>query len=417
MTNRSKQGHLRAAGFSLLCIVGWLCLVGQLQHASAEDSLGVVENTYQVQFASSITFRLQVEADSEIAEVTLYYRRDGEGVTVMVPIPVSPGDKSFSHTWDLEPGDVPVGEGFEYEWRVVDMDGNELRTSPVELEYVDDRFDWQRMAENNIILFWYGSSEGEARRLLGYALESLARLQEEMGAVLKEPVRIYVYRSKSDMSLALPLQSDAYDDRILTLGVVVDDATLLLLGTHSEVAGTIAHELSHIVVGLATDNPYSAIPRWLDEGLAMYAEGELPSGNRRALQRAVERDQLISVRSLSGYTGDPAQVDLFYGEVYSLVDYLLQSYGAEKMTQLLDAFTDGITQEEASQRVYGFGIDELDARWRQSLGLQPRGTPSTPAPESSRPIQRPSIPCPVALLGAFGSMAAVALEKKRARTP
>ncbi len=417
MTNRSKRSRLRAARFGLLCIIGWLCFLGQLLAQSAEDGLRVVENTYQVQFASGITFGLQVEADSEIAEVTLYYRREGEGVTVMVPISVSPGDRSFSHTWELEPGEVPVGEGLEYEWRVADTDGDELRTSPLELEYADDRFDWQRLAEDNIILFWYGSSESEARRLLDYALESLARLQEEMGVVLREPVRIYAYRSKSDMSLALPRQSDAYDDRILTLGVVVDDATLLLLGPHSEVAGTIAHELSHIVVGLATDNPYSAIPRWLDEGLSMYSEGDLPAGNRRALQSAIERDQLISVRSLSGYTGDPAQVDLFYGEVYSLVDYLLQSYGADKMTQLLNAFTEGITQEEALQRVYGFGINELDARWRQSLGLQPRETPSPPAPVSSRPIQRPSIPCPVALLGAVGGVAAVALEKKRARTP
>lgn len=415
MTSGSKLRLLRAVRFSLLCILAWLCFLGRLLLASADGGPRVVDNTYRVQFASSITFHLQTEADNDVAEVTLYYRREGEGVTVMVPISVSPGDESFSHTWELEPGEVPVGERIEYEWRVVDTAGDQLRTSPLELEYADDRFDWQTTAKDNIILFWYGSSEGEARRLLDYALDSLARLQEEMGVVLKEPVRIYTYRSKSDMSLALPRQSDAYDDRILTLGVVVDDATLLLLGPHSEVAGTIAHELSHIVVGLATDNPYTEIPRWLDEGLAMYAEGELPTGNRRALQDAIERDQLISVRSLSGYTGDPAQVDLFYGEVYSLVDYVLKSHGADKMTQLLDAFTEGVAQEKALQRVYGFGIDELDARWRQSLGLQARGTPSPPAPVSSRPAQRPSVPCPVALLGAFGSMA-VALERKRART-
>ncbi len=418
MISRSKQYLFRATRFSLLCILAWVCLVGQLLLARADDGLRAVDNTYEVQFASSIAFHLDTETDNPIAEVTLYYRREGEGVTVMVPISVSPSDTSFSHTWELEPGEVPVGERIEYEWRVVDTAGNKLRTSPLQLEYADDRFDWQRIAEDNIILFWYGSSASEARRLLGYALESLARLQEEMGVVLDEPVRIYAYRSKSDMSLALPRQSDAYDDRILTLGVVVDDATLLLLGTHSEVAGTISHELSHIVVGLATDNPYTAIPRWLDEGLAMYAEGELPAGNRRALQSAIERDQLISVRSLSGYTGDPAQVDLFYGEVYSLVDYLLQSYGTDKMTQLLNAFTEGITQEEALQRVYGFGVDELDARWRQGLGLQARTTPSPSAPVSSRPVQRPSIPCPFALLGAFGTVVvAVTLERKRAGTP
>jgi hypothetical protein len=327
---------------------------------------------------------------------------------------MTPGQTSFSHTWELEPGELAVGSRIEYDWHIVDAAGNEFRTFTT-LDYEDDRFAWKRVGEGNIILFWYDSSEEEARRLLGYATQSLARLQDEMGVTLDQPVQIYVYRSKSDMSLALPRTSESYDERILTLGVVVDEATLLLLGPHRDVEGTIAHELSHIVIGLATDNPYASPPRWLDEGLAMYAEGELPAGNRRALEAAIRRDQLISVHSLSGYTGDPGQVDLFYGEVYSLVEYLLQTYGKEKMTQLLAAIREGLYQEDALQRVYGFGVDELDAQWRVSLGLQPRGTSSPAAPVTPRPAQRPCIPCPSVLLGAFLSVAAVAFGRKRAR--
>jgi len=391
------------------------CFFGQGLLVDADDTIRILENTHEVHFSEGITFRLQVDALNEIQEVTLYYRRIGEGLTVRVPIPVSSAEDAFTYTWELEPGEVPVGAHVEYHWCIVDDSGNELRTSPLTLDYVDDRFTWQVLEEDNIILFWYQSGEAEARRLLGYATQSLARLQDEMGVMLKEPVRIYVYRSKSDMSLALPRKSEAYDDRILTLGVVVDDATLLLLGSQSDLEGTIAHELSHIVVGLATDNPYTSLPRWLDEGLAMYAEGELPAGNRRALENGIQRDQLISVRSLSSYTGDPSQVDLFYGEVYSLVEYLLHTYGKDKMTQLLDSFTAGITQEQALQRVYGFGVDELDAHWRKSLGLQPRGTPIPATPVPQRPVQRPCIPCPGVLWGGFLSAAAVAIGRKRAR--
>ena len=39
----------------------------------------------------------------------------------------------------------------------------------------------------------------------------------------------------------------------------------------------------------------------------MYAEGTLPAGYRSALDRAIRKDALISVRSLSGYSGDPEQ--------------------------------------------------------------------------------------------------------------
>ena len=401
---------------TLLILLALLLCVGQVQSVLADEAIRILHNTYEIEFAKHITFRLEVESAAPIKEVTLFYKRAEESLTVKVPISVTPGESTFTHTWELEPGDIPVGARIEYYWRVVDEAGNELRTERIDFAYEDDRFTWKTLEEDNVILFWYGSNEAQAKRLLGYATESLARLQNEMGVTLDRPVKIYVYQSKSDMSLALPRRSEAYDERILTLGVVVDKDTLLILGTHSEVEHTMAHELSHIVVGLATENPYSDLPRWLDEGLAMYAEGELPTQNRRALQEAIRRDELISVRSLSGYTGDPSQVDLFYGEVYSLIDFMLQTYGKDKMTQLLAAIREGLYQEQALQRVYGFGLDELDAQWRKSLGLQPRGmqTPTamtTPHPSTSRR----GLPCCGVLYGGVLSAAVLAFGRRRAR--
>jgi len=414
--NRIRHKLSRAL-LAIALLAGMVCLLardGGSVHADGE--IQVVENSYEVAFSEGITFRLGLKAEAAIKEVTLFYRRVGEGLTVRVPVSVETGESVFTHTWELEPGDVPVGARIEYYWHIMDEAGNELKTSPLDFEYEDDRFTWKALEEGSIILFWYGSNEAQARRLLDYATNSLARLQDEMGITLDSPVKIYVYQSKSDMNLALPRYSEAYDERILTLGVVVDDATLLLLGSHRDVEGTIAHELSHIVVGLATDNPYASLPRWLDEGLAMYAEENLPAQNRRALEDAIRRDRLISVRSLSGYTGDPSQVDLFYGEVYSLIEFMLQTYGKDKMAQLLDAIGEGFYQEDALQRVYGFGMDELDLRWRRSLGLQARGTPSPTAPITPGPARRRVVPCCGVFYGGLLGVAALVFGRRRART-
>ena len=372
----------------------------------ADEAIRVSDNSYAVKFAQNITFRLKAEAPAGIKAVTLYYRRVGEIVTVKVPLEVKPGQTTFSYTWEFEPGEVPLGARLEYEWRIVDGADNSLKTSPIAFSYEDDRFSWKTLQDENVVLFWYDSNEAQARRLLGYATQSLARLQDEMGIAPGRLVHIYVYESKSDMAAALPRQSEAFDNRILTLGVMVDDTTLLILGPHPEVQGTLSHELTHIAVGLATKNPYSPPPRWLDEGLAMYAEGKLPAGNRQALEDAVKRDALISVRSLSGYAGDPSEVNLFYGEVYSLVEFMLKTYGKDKMSQLLAAFREGLYQEDALRRVYGFGVDELDLQWRKSMGLGPRPTHvpgATPVPR--RPATRPGTPClsvlGLALLGVF----------------
>jgi len=286
--------------------------------------------------------------------------------------------------------------------------------------YDDDRFPWQPVQAGNLTVLYYGGDAQKtlAQELLSRAQETLSRLQTEIGITLQSPVHIYVYNSAEDMTAALSPRSQGFDEQVLTLGVAVSDDTLLLLGDHPEVQQTISHELSHIVVGLATENPYSPVPRWLDEGLAMYAEGKLPANNVTALQQAVKRDALISVRSLSSYTGDPQQVDLYYGEVYSLVEYMLQTYGRDKMTALLQVFKQGALQDDALQQVYHISLDTLDTQWRQSLGLGPRPTVTPTSavaavtPPAPVQAQRSGLLCPLTgIIGAITLAIGLALRR------
>jgi len=203
---------------------------------------------------------------------------------------------------------------------------------------------------------------------LDSAVESLTRLEDNVGVELEKPVKIIVYQSKADMQEALISQGAIFEEQIITLGTVVAPDIMLLHGTHQDVDVTIAHELTHVVVHLATDNPYAEIPAWLDEGLAMYNEGKLRSGNAQALKEGIRRNKLLSIRSLTSMTGNPDEINLFYGEVYSVVDFLLKTYGKEKMSELLKVFKEGSLTDDALMKVYGFDQDQLEAQWRESIG-------------------------------------------------
>ena len=131
-----------------------------------------------------------------------------------------------------------------------------------------------------------------------------------------------------------------------------------------------AHEMAHLVVHQVTMNGYGiALPSWLDEGLAMYAEGELSSDFASALSSAAKRGQLDSVQSLSSsFPAQTAAATLAYAESYSLVEYLLDHKGGrENMLDLLGATRNGSGYEEALQDVYGLSISQLDSQWRQHL--------------------------------------------------
>lgn len=405
-----KRLFLAGLGLALALTLG-------VATSRAEGPVRVLESRQNYTFGEVLSFRLVAESDQEIKAVTLYYRRQKERVTSRVVPDFQPGRRvEASYDKELEPGEIPPGTTMEYYWRLELADGTQSDTPTQAFVCDDHRFDWQTLHADNLTLYYYGNERDErlAQGLLQAGQEALVRLQSEVGVELEAPVSVYVYRTSEDMSGALASRSDGFDERIVTLGVAVSDDTLLLLGSHPDAQQTIAHELSHIVVGLATKNPYAPLPRWLDEGLAMYAEGELPARNINALNDAVSRDALISVRSLSSYTGDASQVDLYYGEVYSLVDYLLRTYGREKMRELLAVFGQGAYQEDALREVYGLGLDELDAAWRESLGLKPRVAPN-PASTAAPPAQqktRGRQACPLAsFAGALSVLATFGLKR------
>jgi hypothetical protein len=126
--------------------------------------------------------------------------------------------------------------------------------------------------------------------------------------------------------------------------------------------------LTHLVVHQATFSPYGQLPLWLDEGLATYSQGALDSDLRSSLNTAISQGTLISVRTLcSPFSAYTDKARLSYAESYSLVEYLLDNYGQDKMLDLLTVLKQGSTYDEALTEVYGFDIDGLDASWRAAL--------------------------------------------------
>jgi Peptidase MA superfamily len=66
----------------------------------------------------------------------------------------------------------------------------------------------------------------------------------------------------------------------------------------------------------------------------------------------------------SPFSAFPNKANLSYAESYSLVDFLIQKYGSEKMSELLQAFKTGNTFDGAFEQVLGFDMDGLNQQWQ-----------------------------------------------------
>ena len=334
----------------------------------AQNELTVLDSSAQAEFPYRLNFSLSAESDVDITDIRLHYRVDRIGfaqVTSEVYIEFVPATAvSTSRTLEMvRMGGLPPGSSVEYWWTVADAKDNKVATNPVKVPFSDNRYSWQSLTEGMVTLYWYGGDESFAQELMAAAQQALERLDEYTGAELEKPVKLYIYASAQD------LQGSMIYPQEWTGGVAFTRYGIMAIGIGPDSLDwgkrAIAHELTHLVIHQITLNPYSGLPTWLDEGLAMHSEGPLEPVFTGWLDFAIAENSLISVQSLSSpFSAYAEEAALSYAQSYSLVEFLIGSYGRGKMFELLNTFREGSTYDGALEKVYGFDMDGLDVLWQ-----------------------------------------------------
>jgi hypothetical protein len=333
----------------------------------AQSGIQVIENYAVPEYPSYIIFLLEVESQLEVTDIRINYRVERDSFVDVVSeakVAFTQTNLSVSWTWDMyKTGNLPPGTVVEYWWKVSDFGGHQLVTEPQRVAFDDARYQWQDLAEGQITLKWYNGSQQFATELMEVARSALARLEEDTGAHLDRSIDVYIYGSAAELQRAMLFVQDwagglAFTGYgVLAIGIAPSD---LEWGKRAMV-----HELAHLVTHQMTHNPYNSIPVWLNEGISKFAEGELEGYSEQLLHRAVDDGDLISVQSLSSpFSAHADKTSLSYAQSYSLVEYLVNRHGPDKMAQLLETFRQGSNADDALMEVYGFDVDGLDRQWQ-----------------------------------------------------
>lgn len=340
--------------------------------AQAAPRADVEADSATLDFPNTVTFSATLNAASEIVDVTLEYGNEqltcGEVIAKAFP-DFQPGTSlDVSWTWDMrQSGSLPPGTSIWWRWRYVDSSGAEFVSDKQTVTWLDDQHDWQTVSKDFVNIHYYGNNQAFGQTMLDAGLEGLRRNKEQAGMTPDIPVNIYVYPTYEDMRDAI-----LYEPQ-WTGGLAYSDFSIIIMGISGDAnfdKGTVIHELTHVLVGRNAFTCIGFIPTWLNEGLAVYSEGGPDSSMQSQLDIAMRDNTLFPIRSLGGnFSEIPEKALLSYGQSYSIVKFMLETYGQEKMNQLLTALSDAEPVDDALIRIYGVDTDGLDTQWRESLGL------------------------------------------------
>jgi len=350
----------------------------------AQTGIQLISDTATLSFPNTATFKAEFKSGANITSVVLEYGVDqltcGTVIAKAFPQFTAAADVQVEWAWDMrQSGSIPPGATLWWHWLVGDANGAQFTSPTQTIIWLDSTHSWQVISGGNINLHYYDGGQTFGQTLHDAAAQALVRLSSDVGISSDKPVNIYIYANTSDLQASI-LYAPSWvggqafpETNIVIIGISTDQ---LDWGKSTE-----AHELTHVLVGHLTFSCLGFIPTWLNEGLAMYGQGGPAAEQVTQFNQANSANQLLALSSLAGAFSDEAnRANLSYTEAYSVVNFLIKTYGRDKMTALLISLRDGNTIDQALQAAYDFDTNGLEDAWRASIGAAPRVGSSNPTP-------------------------------------
>ncbi len=371
-----------AARLALVAMVAVIVAMAAPGTARAEPE--VTATGVQNDYPEALNFTLAAEASTEITDATLHYEMVGRGTSgVGKPDDFEPGstiETGVRVRVNAVGAYIPVGTEFRYQWEITTAGGDTVRTEPDEFLYLPPDRDWQVVESGVMQIFYHGDRESLARDYLEAGEETYQEIAVELlqAELPVEPVKVILFADGEEMAPARQGRGGTFDEAVTTCGVklTVDVVFVVPISCGTpDVTDTLRHEFAHIINEAAGEGPLGRLPAWIDEGTAVYAQSTPGSNFEGAFESAVSNDDLIPFSRMGTPSSDPGAVNLFYGQSYAMVRFLIEEGGEEEFARFFATMRDSQRFDRAIEEVYSMTMREFENAFREAHGLEPRQEP------------------------------------------
>jgi tetratricopeptide (TPR) repeat protein len=217
-------------------------------------------------------------------------------------------------------------------------------------------------------LFVISYDEGSGSELAQSVLESLETAYNRVGSDLdfyptvRVPVILYTRKDFRSVTASPEWSGGLYDGKVrLPIGGARNITPML--------RGVLFHEYTHVAVGEMTRKN---CPTWLNEGLAEVEGRKEYDPPLTALEATARTGKFLPFANLekSLLAMNSKDAALAYQQSYSLVRYMISSYGWHKVREILVNLGSGVTIGAAIATVfadYGLGFQGIEQDWQTSV--------------------------------------------------
>ncbi len=350
--------------FFLLALIS----VGFTNMPQAQSGLNATNVNISYNFGQQITFLARLTSDTPIQQAFISFREVTDQNTRVVPLTLG-ADGSTAYQYDASQHLIPPFAVIEFSYQATLTNNQSVSTGPFYFRYDDNRFAWKELNDESVIVHWYNGDDAFGQAALDAARAGLQGISQTFPVALNPPVDVYIYANFDDLVSSLTLGGRQWEaghaDPSLGIGMLAVAPS----DTQSiDLQQLVPHELTHIMLYRFLGNGFNSLPTWLEEGIASMEELYPNPDYASALDAASKNNSLLSFSDLcTSFPADSGRAYLAFAESQSFVRFLRDTYGSTGLVALTQAYADGLDCDLGATRAVGVPLNQLEARWRESV--------------------------------------------------
>jgi hypothetical protein len=231
--------------------------------------------------------------------------------------------------------------------------------------------DFDRVEDGWLTVELPGSVRDRAAALTSEADAFRSQLAAELGAPVLDHVLVRIARDPEQMAALAPEGAPPFSYASAMAYPSVRLAILSLKAPHTweatDLGELLKHELMHLALSDAVAGHH--VPRWFDEGLAVYASGELRWARSGTLWQASLSKSLLSFADLDrGFPDEGAEASVAYAEAADVVRFLMRDDDRARFGSLVQRLRAGTAFDRALADAYDTDLHKLEFEWREDVG-------------------------------------------------
>jgi hypothetical protein len=238
-----------------------------------------------------------------------------------------------------------------------------LKVPPVPATYQTKDLGW-------IVFHYVPSAHERVAPLIRDAEEIKARLTDELGQPVLSHVEVRVARSPEEMATLAPAEAPPppYGS-----GVAYLELKLVLLTMQApqsnegvDLDEVFRHELAHVALEDAVLGRH--VPRWFNEGLAIYESQENPWVRMKSLEVASLSGSLLPLADIDrSFPDNGYEVSVAYAESADFVRFMMRRADHERFARMIDRVRGGQAFDRAVADAYSSDLNKLEFQWKEDL--------------------------------------------------